>query len=39
MPQQSSKKVGFTLLRIPLLILVALLVLLAIGVLIYNRAG
>ena len=39
MPDQSSKKVGFTLLRIPLLILVALLALLAIGVLIYSRAG
>lgn len=39
MPQQSSKKVGFTLLRIPLLILLALVVLLVIGVVIYNRAG
>jgi len=39
MPQQSTKKVGFTLLRIPLLILLALLALLAIGVLIYTRAG
>jgi hypothetical protein len=34
-----SKKVGFTLLRIPLLILVALVVLLVVGILIYNGAG
>ena len=34
-----SKKVGFTVLRIPLLILLALVVLLVVGLLIFNGAG
>ena len=34
-----GKKVGFTLLRIPLLILLALVVLLVVGLLVYNGAG
>jgi hypothetical protein len=34
-----GNKVGFTLLRIPLLILLALVVLLVVGILIYNSAG
>jgi hypothetical protein len=37
-PQQSEKKVGWTAVRVPLLIVLALLAMLAIGVLIYNRA-
>ena len=39
MSQQNSKKVGFTVLRIPLLILLALVALLVIGILIFNGAG
>ena len=34
-----GKKVGFTLLRIPLLILLALVVLLVVGLLVYHGAG
>jgi hypothetical protein len=34
----NNKKIGLTVVRIPLLILVALLALLAIGVFIYSRA-
>ncbi len=34
-----GKKGGFTLLRIPLLILLALVVLLVVGLLVYNGAG
>ena len=38
MPQQNERKVGWTAVRVPLFIVVALLAMLAIGVLIYNRA-
>ena len=41
MPHESheTKKIGFTVLRIPLLILLALVAVLAIGIFVYSRAS